>query len=41
MQTIQSGYRGLTLLFDLNWDRLLYVATIALALLAGAFIGSL
>lgn len=41
MQTIQSGYRGLTLLFDLNWDRLLYVATIAAALLAGAYIGSL
>ncbi len=40
MQTIESGYRGLTLLVDLNWDRLLYVATIAAALGAGAFIGS-
>lgn len=41
MQTIQSGYRGLTLLFELNWDRLLYVATIAVALLVGAYVGSL
>ncbi len=41
MQQIVSGYRGLTLLVDLNWDRLLYVATIIGALLAGAFVGSL
>ncbi len=41
MQAIESGYRGLTLLVDLNWDRLLYLATIATALGAGAFIGSL
>ncbi|KIN60916.1 hypothetical protein Z945_1899 [Sulfitobacter noctilucae] len=41
MQTIQSSYRGLSLLMDLNWDRVLYVGVIALALGAGAFIGSL
>ncbi|MFV2033646.1 MAG: hypothetical protein ACC631_00795 [Halocynthiibacter sp.] len=41
MQTLQTGYRGLTLLFDLNWDRLFYVATILGALMAGAFIGSI
>ena len=41
MQAIQSSYRGLSLLMDLNWDRLLYVATIVAALTAGAFIGSL
>lgn len=41
MQTIQSGYNGLSLLLNLNWDRILYVATIAAALLVGAFIGSL
>ena len=41
MQTIQTGYRGLSLLVDLNWDRLLYVGTIAFALLLGAFVGSL
>jgi hypothetical protein len=41
MHTIQSSYRGLSLLFDLNWDRLLYVGTIAGALLLGAYVGSL
>ena len=41
MQTIQNSYRGLSLLMDLNWDRALYVCTIAAALAAGAWIGSL
>ncbi|MGO4917424.1 hypothetical protein [Pseudogemmobacter sp. W21_MBD1_M6] len=41
MQTIHSGYRGLSLLVDLNWDRILYLATIVFALCAGAFFGSL
>lgn len=41
MQTIQTGYRGLSLLMDLNWDRLLYIATIAGALMLGAFVGTL
>ncbi len=41
MQHIQSGYRGLSLLFGLNMDRVLYFAAIAGALMAGAFIGSL
>ena len=41
MEHILNGYRGLSLLFDLNWDRILYVATIIFALCAGAFIGSL
>ncbi|MFV2052849.1 hypothetical protein [Aliiroseovarius sp. YM-037] len=41
MHTLQSGYRGLSLLFDLNWDRLLYVATILAALMVGAFVGTL
>jgi len=41
MQTLQTGYRGLSLLFALNWDRLLYIATIAFALMLGAFVGSL
>ena len=41
MQTIQNSYRGLSLLVDINWDRLLYVATIAAALLLGAYFGSL
>ena len=41
MDTIQNGYRGLHLLWNLNWDRLLYLSTIAVALLAGAWLGSL
>tara|TARA_R110002094_G_scaffold12070_8_gene22039 strand:+ start:2604 stop:2729 length:126 start_codon:yes stop_codon:yes gene_type:complete len=41
MQAIQTSYRGLSLLMDLNWDLVLYVATIALALAAGAYVGSL
>lgn len=41
METMQSGYRGLSLLMDLNWDRILYVSTIVLALGAGAWIGAL
>lgn len=41
MHTLQNGYRGLSLLFDLNWDRLLYVATILAALMVGAFVGTL
>ena len=41
MTVIVQGARGLSLLVDLNWDRLLYVATIAVALGAGAFVGAL
>ncbi len=41
MQTIQSGYRGLSLLFDLNWDRLLYLGAIGAALMMSAYLGSL
>jgi hypothetical protein len=41
MQTITAGYRGLSLLVDLNWDRLLYIATIIVALGLGAYLGSL
>ena len=40
MQQIMSGYRGLSLIFNLNWDRLLYLATILVALWMGAFVGS-
>ncbi|WP_257883753.1 hypothetical protein [Roseobacter insulae] len=40
MQAIHNGYRGLSLLMDLNWDRALYLGTIALALGAGAWIGT-
>lgn len=41
MQQIVGGYRGLSLLFNLNWDRMVYLATILVALMLGAFIGSL
>jgi len=41
MQTISRGYRGLSVLIDLNWDRALYLCTIIFALCAGAFIGTL
>jgi hypothetical protein len=41
MQTLQNGYRGLGLLMDLNWDRILYLMTILAALWIGAFVGSL
>jgi len=40
MENIQSGYRGLSLLFNLNWDRFMYLTTILIALMAGAFLGS-
>ncbi|SER46204.1 hypothetical protein SAMN04490244_101133 [Tranquillimonas rosea] len=41
MNQLQDGANSLSLLFDLNWDRLLYVATIIGALGLGAFVGSL
>jgi len=41
MQQLVSGYRGISLLVNVNWDRILYFATIAVALLAGAFFGSM
>lgn len=41
MQLIQSGTRGLGLLVDLNWDRLLYLGAILAALGAGTLLGSL
>lgn len=40
MQTIQAGMRGLNLLMVINWDRLLYVFTLALALFMGAYLGA-
>lgn len=38
---ITKSYRSLSLLVDLNWDRVLYFATIAVALGFGAYLGSL
>ena len=41
MTAIRAGYKGLSLLAELNWDRLLYGATIAVALVAGSFFGQI
>lgn len=41
MQTLQQSYRGLSLVMELNWDRILFLLTIAFALMAGAYIGNL
>lgn len=41
MTAIRAGYRSLSQLADLNWDRLLYAVTIAVALVAGSFFGQL
>ncbi|MBD3765255.1 MAG: hypothetical protein IE927_11135 [Rhodobacterales bacterium] len=40
MQLVMNGYRGLTLLMGLNWDRLFSLGTVVVGLLAGAFLGS-
>ena len=40
MQTLTRGYRGLSVLMDRNWERALHLLTIAVALGAGAFVGS-
>lgn len=41
MQTIQAGYRSMSLLVSINWDRLLYICTIVFALFLGSFLGTL
>jgi len=41
MQAIMENTKGLGLLVNLNWDRLLYLATIVVALGVGGFVGSL
>lgn len=40
MQTVAQGYKGLSLIVGLNWDRLFFLGTIVVGLLAGAFLGS-
>lgn len=39
MQTVMNGYKGVSLLINLNWDRIFSVGTIVVGLLAGAFLG--
>jgi len=41
MESLRQGYNGLSMLIELNWDRLLFLGTLALALGAGAFFGAL
>ncbi|MFT6168153.1 MAG: hypothetical protein ACJAR9_000261 [Celeribacter sp.] len=41
MTTIIASYNSLSLLASLNWDRLLYGLTIAVALVAGSVFGNL
>lgn len=40
MQQVMDGYKGLSLLVWLNWDRLFTIGTVVVGLLAGAFFGS-
>ena len=40
MSTITAGYRSMSLLVSINFDRLLYVCTIIFALFFGAFLGT-
>jgi len=39
MQLVMQGYKGLSLLLWLNWDRLFSLGTVVVGLLAGAFLG--
>ncbi len=41
MQTLAQGYRGITLLIDINWDRIYYIGVILTALGLGGAVGSL
>ncbi len=41
MEHIKQGYRGLGVLVNVNADLLLYVTTLALALVCGGFLGAL
>ena len=41
MHTLHHSYRGLSLMFELNLDRLIFLVAIAIALLTGAYVGSL
>ncbi len=40
MQTMTAGYRSISLLVQLNWDRFFYIGTIGAALMTGAALGA-
>ncbi len=39
MQSVMNGYRGVSLIVGLNWDRFFFFGTLIVGLLAGAFLG--
>ena len=41
MHTLERSYRGLSLVMELNWDLIIFALIIAVALMAGAWLGSL
>ncbi|WP_406644459.1 hypothetical protein QEZ52_11320 [Aliisedimentitalea scapharcae] len=41
MSTLQQSYRGLSLVMELNWDRILFLGAIVVALATGAWLGGL
>ncbi|MEP2784167.1 MAG: hypothetical protein ABJO67_19140 [Pseudoruegeria sp.] len=41
MDTVRSNYKALALVLNLNWELILYAATIAFALFVGSFFGML
>ena len=38
MQTLAQGYKGMTVLLNLNWDRILTTAALIGALYAGSYV---
>ncbi len=40
MHVLQNSYRGLSLMVEINADRILFLATLAGGLLAGAYLGT-
>ena len=40
MQTLQTGYRGLELLVELNFDRAIWLLALGGALFLGAYLGT-
>ena len=41
MQTLAQGYKGVTVLVHLNWDRFLFTGTLIAALYGGAYLALL
>lgn len=41
MQTINRGYRGVSVLVKLNIDRMMFTGALVLALYVGAYVGTM